>query len=445
VRVATLPGRIAEYWPCGDCNHNFRQEGYASKGSPDTILAYECMQADSFREIHTRAIGGRVFDVGDGDRDGLGDIICQGRESHIIDDYESVAPDSFPSRLVWQESIFAHQADFARFTDLDRDGHPEITVLWRDTGIAVYANHGDNNYAEVQFLPGAEGQFAVGDFDGDSLTEIAFQAGGLVSVLEVFECDGDNHYVQVCSLAYKNYADSWYEAEAYWIAAANNLEGDGRPDIISMRRRLYNETDSCCIRIFEEPVHDEFVCVCSLMREFDGNYDLAVAAGDVEGDGRNLFAFTASDGIDLMKNTSPGQYEEVWHLDKQAEWIHFFDINGDGRCELIVPADSTYIYEDTSGLGVAETFKPTGVRSIAVEPTVSRRGWPAIFTGIPDGATIEVHNLAGRLVRTQLLQSGPSWTWNLRDQHGDFVPAGTYFAVIRSREKSTSLKLCVVK
>jgi hypothetical protein len=38
-----------------------------------------------------------------------------------------------------------------------------------------------------------------------------------------------------------------------------------------------------------------------------------------------------------------------------------------------------------------------------------------------------------------------AWTWNLRDQHGDLVSAGTYFAVIRSKGKATSLKLCVVK
>jgi hypothetical protein len=85
------------------------------------------------------------------------------------------------------------------------------------------------------------------------------------------------------------------------------------------------------------------------------------------------------------------------------------------------------------------------VRSIAVEPTVSRRDWPAIFTGLPDGATVEVHSMAGRLVRVHSLKVGPSWTWDLRDQAGNLVPAGTYFAVVRSKGRSTSLKLCLVK
>ena len=113
---------------------------------------------------------------------------------------------------------------------------------------------------------------------------------------------------------------------------------------------------------------------------------------------------------------------------------------------MIISAESTSIWEDTSGLAGATIPKPPPwARSIAVEPTVSRRGWPAIFTGIPDGATVEVHNLAGRLVRTQPQLRQPSWTWDLSDQAGNLVPAGTYFAVIRSKEKATSLKLCIVK
>ena len=94
---------------------------------------------------------------------------------------------------------------------------------------------------------------------------------------------------------------------------------------------------------------------------------------------------------------------------------------------------------------MAEMAKSRLESRVSAVPTVLRLGATPLFSGIPTDAAVEIHGVDGRLVRRQPQVRQPSWTWDLRDQAGNFVPAGTYFAVIRSKGKSTSLKLCLVK
>jgi hypothetical protein len=325
---------------------------------------------------------------------------------------------------------------------LDRDGLPEIVCSGNhNREFQVYENRGDNSYEDVHFPDhDVDGDFGVGDFDGDSLTELV--AGDMDGNIRVFECIGDDQYAQVCSLGFGP-----NEVSAYHTAASRHIDMDGRPGFISQRRFWGPENDSCRIRIFREPAHGQFVCDTVMDFEYPLMAERCVAAGDLDGDSVDEIAISTGYDVRLFKCVALRTWEQVWQWNHGSiPWIRFFDINQDGRNEMIISAESTYIWEDTSGLSSVGIPKPPPwVRSIAVTPTVGRRGWPAIFTGIPDETVIEVHDLAGRLVRTQALSKGPNWTWDLRDHDGKPVPAGTYFAVIRSKERLASLKLCIVK
>jgi hypothetical protein len=443
VRVAAIPGYYGGCLPCGDGNHNGLAEVVGAYGrpigDPETLRIAERTSGDSFREFRTGLRTGTVLDMGDGDRDGLCDILTS-PEWNTVQVWEATSPDSFPSHMVWDTQPHGGVTN-AQFCDLDRDVMPEIvTSNDHGGGFSVYEYRGDNRYDDIHFPDyEVDGDFGVGDFDSDGLTELV--AGDIDGNLRVFECTGDDQYAQVCSLEFPN------ETESYRMAAARHIDVDGRAGFISQRRFWGGETDSERVRIYEEPVHNQFVCVCSLDFRFPWYSGHCVAAGDVDGDSIDEIAISSGLDVRLYKCVALHTWEQVWQWDHGTiPWIRFYDINQDTRNEMIISAESTFIWEDTSGLGAAEIPKPPPwVRSIAVKPTVSRLGWPAIFTGIPDGATVEVHNLAGRLVRTLSLRTGPSWTWNLCDQSGNLVPAGTYFAVIRSRERLVSLKLCVVK
>ena len=85
------------------------------------------------------------------------------------------------------------------------------------------------------------------------------------------------------------------------------------------------------------------------------------------------------------------------------------------------------------GFTLEEFTRPLAQPSALVQPSITRFGMPILFTGIPVGAAIEVFSLNGRLVcRTPAVRQS-NWTWDLRDQAGNLVPAGTYFAVVRSK------------
>jgi hypothetical protein len=358
--------------------------------------------------------------------------------------WEAAALDSFPSQLVWEYTP-PWTVEYAQWCDLDRDGLKEIVFnSLNGDGVYVFENQGDNQYVEVPFprrvgVADISGTFVVGDFDSDGRTELV--GGNANGDLLAYECTGDDQYARVCSLSY--YPD---EIEDYNHAVANDMDLNGHLELVSLFRRWNMPGDSCMVRIYEEPVHNQFVCVCSLTYAYNWFTGGCVATGDVDGDGVDEFAVSTGRDLRLFKCYGPGQYAQTWQLNQGGiPWMRFFDINDDHREELIVSLDTTFIYEDTNGLGSAVFEKLPRLHSAAVRPTIARLGAPVLFSGLPNGSDIEVLSLDGRLVRRTQGVRQSTWTWDLRDQSGNLVPAGTYFAVIRSKGKSTSLKLCLVK
>jgi hypothetical protein len=390
--------------------------------------------------IRTEMHPGYARAVGDGDGDSLMELVAGYGEQLRI--WESVAFDSLPSRLVLDTQL-AGQADQVGCYDLDGDGHAEYWVA-ADGPMVVLESRGNDSFGSVPF-PSSQGgpavSFAVADFDNDGKMEVAYPRsddGGL----SFFECEGDNQYRLSDTMMWPE-GQSW---SGYWCTTANDMDRNGLVEFVSNSEGWNEQLGYCLVRIVEEPVHDSFVCVCTLNLRFNGNCG-SVAAGDVDGDQIDEFAVSTGDEVRLFKCSGLAQYQQVWQVNKAVtgDEIQFFDLNNDGRDELLFSSDSTYIYEDTVGLGVAE-FTRMPVKSPAkVSPSVARLGASLLFSGIPPGADIEVLSLDGRLVSRASGVRQSTWSWNLRNQSGSLVPAGTYFAVIRSREKSTSLKLCVVK
>jgi hypothetical protein len=230
------------------------------------------------------------------------------------------------------------------------------------------------------------------------------------------------------------------------VAAAHDMDLDGWPDIIAVGADT--GPDNMAVVVCEASGHHRYHQVWEQDRpDFSpGDYGNPISVGDVDGDLAEEFAVNSANGtIVLFKCTGLHTYEQVWSFATTGTYLRLYDINNDGRSEIIFDGpQGTEIWEDTEGLGVAELSKFSLESPVKVSSSVARLGASLLLSGIPPGADIEVHSLDGRLVsRTQVRQS--TWTWNLRNQSGNLVPAGTYFAVVRSKGKATSLKLCVVK
>ena len=445
VKVATLPRYFAGFWPCYDANHNGRPDVFGTYGPQDAARLLVCEQTwgNRFRIDSTGLPTGRILDVSDVNSDSLCYMLAwQNWLGPIFQVWKAVSPDSYPTRLVSVDTPPFSNIYYGQFYDLTGDGRKEILIS--GFGLFVYKDLGQDSWVRIPFPRRTVNEdiyriFAVGSFGPDHRTEIV--GGNDGGEILLYKCFGGDSFARVCSLNYHPNSIS-----DYWHAAANDMDSSGWPKIISLFRRMDTQTESCWVRMYEEHIPNQLACVCSLTYEYSPG-DGCVAAGNVDGSGRDMFA--VSNGIDvrLFRSTGLHQYAETWRVNWRAVcWMRFYDVNLDDRDELIISCgDSTYIYEDTAGLGVSEFNRLPQAQAASVQPTVARLGIPVQFCGISPSSDIEVHSLDGRLVRKTKGVRQSSWTWDLRNQAGSLVPAGTYFAVVRARGKSTSLKLCLVK
>jgi hypothetical protein len=449
-RIAQFGNRLDNNFPCGDANHNGRNEVFGAPAPlAESLIVFECRDRKYFERINAGFIpsSGDIWAYGDGDRDSLMELVGmpQGGTAVI---YESSAPDRFPTDSVWGVRPVPGVVGFTRplYTDLDQDGRSELTLNVGGHGIWLFENSGDNQYESAAVLVdnppsplATYGDFDVGDLDRDGKLEL--MTGKSSHWLCVYEATGsDNQY----ELTMKESTDT---EENYHVAFANDMDHNYWPEFVVLGRWMHGGGDSMKLMVYEAFGPNQYHRVWEQFRsDFDPFGWHNISVGDVDGDGTEEFCVANGYGVVLYKSNGPASYEQVWSYDTCNAFVRLFDINSDGRAEVIFDSgDSCNIWEDTSGLGIAEFARLSVRTTAAIQPTIARLGMPVVLSDIEPDAAVEIHAVDGRLVcrRPQVRQ--PNWTWNLRDQAGNLVPAGTYFAAIRSRERLASLKLCIVK
>jgi len=463
-RVAIIPQHLNDRYHspclCGDADHDGQVEIYGVDYRPGDhpVSGFERVWANQYARIPLDVQVNRLLSgIGDGDNDSLVELLVVNNElgNDSVSIVESPDSRSYPSITVWKCGI--PPSDLAipfGYTDLDRDGRPEIAVgrAWYgappDGGIVLYENTGDNRYDSVAFLSCPYVQhytfrcMDTGDFDRDGLCELAAGTNWFVYVFEA--TGGDNQYAlsAVCTLA----VDTDF---VYYLSSANDMDLDGRPEYVLMS---YPGYDYIKLAVYESGSHAKYRQVWQRLVQGPPLFsDIGMSVGDVDGDSTNEFAYSVQGFTEIFKCCGPDQYEPVWSIDSGTGLCRLFDVNRNGRAELILDEgrDSLHahcnIYEDTAGLSVAAPPEFEQKRTAAAAASIVSLNVMAAFTGLPPDVAIEIHGIDGRLVSRASGVRQSSWTWDLRNQAGNLVPAGTYFAVVRSKGKSTSLKLCVVK
>jgi hypothetical protein len=448
--------RIAQFehlggsYPCGDANHNGRYEVYGENynRTPDSIIAYEYEGYNQFQRIVTGGLSLEgTWAFGDGNGDSLDEVVGLGRGASVVI-IKSRTDTSYPIDSVWgaDPNPSAPNYPYPKYMDFFRDGHRELAMLAEGLGVCVFENTGINQYSLAAVLGdtvpdvGPDGDFDVGDLGQDSLMELV--AGSTNYWFYVFKATGQDHQYAMTRCSTETFFN-------YNVAVALDMDHDGLPEIIVVGHSPQGGPEYEELMIYEAMARGGYHEVWGQSHSdwYEGGYGNPISVGDVDGDGTGEFAVNTGAGtIALFKCTGPQTYSQVWTFNTTGTYLRLFDIKRDGRAQVIFDGpNGTEIWEDTEGLGVAEFSKFSQASPVKVSPSVVRLGASLLLSGIPPDADIEVLSLDGRLVtRTQGVRQ-PTWTWNLRDQSRNFVPAGTYFAVIRSKGRSISLKLCVVK
>ena len=200
-----------------DLNHDGHREFVIRADKADIwtslFAVYQSPANDAFDLVHTIPVsvpGSSSYypsDVGDGDGDGLSELLAYGRTLNDFDVriYESPTPSSFPSVVSWQLADDWWPVG-ALIADTDADARSEIVVAGQtynnENRIAVYENTANNAYQQTYYqafpsMHTSQSMTVGSDIDGDGHSEILF--GGLTAAtatVYMVENTGDDEYTQ---------------------------------------------------------------------------------------------------------------------------------------------------------------------------------------------------------------------------------------------------------
>jgi len=416
--IATVPLGPGFQLPCGDADHDGCREFYASPGRPDwPLFVAEHTGNNCFDTFRLTSGSAAAKYLGDADSDGLSDLVILYAAGIAI--LESPDSASLPSVLVWRESPPDISSSNAIIADLDMDS--ARAVVWAypfDQTTVVSENVADNEYRSRRFPWGAPSSLIqTPDLDRDGRPELVL---------------GDYQFVSVCepvaddSLVRRIRFDvsAWY-VDA--LAAAPDLDHDGLAELVAL--------DGTNVSVIEFPADDSLRVVWTC-RVGGSWYDRSVAVGDVDGDSTHELMVGNGDSVFLYRCTGDDQYERFWAGGRGFRVATLYDINSDGRDELlhgIVNTDVTVIRAWLQ-VGIEERAR-AALERVTVSPSVARRSEIVRVAGLPASAECEVVDASGRIVA--------------RTTSGIWRPAscvaGAYFVRIRVGSQAVVRKVLVVE
>jgi hypothetical protein len=242
--------------------------------------------------------------------------------------------------------------------DFDNDGLMDIVALSRNTGTLTFYRHKETGgFAVLGSLSVGFGRYsaalAAADFNGDGKLDflvVNYRSRNLVMALGT----GSDVLpdVTIVPLSFETASDTPVSA------AVADFNADGRPDIaIASSHMPYLEVLLGDGTGKFQPIEASLPSPFGLSRRPPRGR--AVAAGDLNGDGRPDIALVSTEGtVALFFGTTGGGFvfEMEFGVSPNAAGIALADLNGDGRLDLTIvddASDSVQILRGTSGGGFA--------------------------------------------------------------------------------------------
>ena len=268
---------------------------------------------------------------------------------------------------------------------------------------------------------------AVADFNGDGKLDVAVSYSTMASA-------PPHAGVVAVYLQDPTHSGSFLTPVNYNVGndpvalAAGDLNGDGKPDLVSVNTILsaYGTGSSSVSVLLQDPVHaGQFL---SATQYPTGFAPFGVAIGDLNGDGRPDLAVADTTGISILlqSSTAAGQFLPLTTIavgSGGTAGVAIADVNGDGKPDLVATSsDLIVLMQDPAGPG---NFLAPSHYTVGAQPyavTVQDLN----SDGRPDVAVANLGSADGTVAASlSVLLQNPA-------NPGNFLPANNYATGIRS-------------
>ena len=318
-----------------DLNKNGRLELITAEMGTNLAHIFEIEDNGSFRRIFSFTEPFLPRAIADTDNDGLMEILCNPPNVAFL--LEQSAQGEFPTERIWEVPGKWGIA----IADTDTDGTPEIFTRDDTTNaILIYEADGDNTYNNTATLENPtlgsnriSPNFAIGDFDGDGLTDILI--GDSDGDIFTYEAIGNNQYKRTWTTTLPEGSPELF--------AAGDMDGDGKAEFaICAKAGTMVGTIELDIRyhhwlltVFSADGNDTYrpVWTQRIHDVRDGGNGMAIA--DVNNDGRNELCIAVAPNFYLVQYDGV-DYRPIWHHSATNTFNPIVaDINGEGANALL--------------------------------------------------------------------------------------------------------------
>ena len=432
----------------GDADRNGRPELYANKKGAPGLVVFEHRVGNRFDTLYVPGAFGRLWCIGDADGDGRDELLTQfSAHPYYVGPalYKVRDAGRFPDSLVWADStmIGMEQSRLCAIHDLDGDSLFEVSapvgsvsVVLMEFARVLFEYRGGNRYDSIatlvievgpdRFVSPTQQICITDDLDGNGRPELC--GGTLNGWLSIWESVADDLFVCV----YAELAAPDWGGVVTGAAAGPDIDRDGRPEVFFSA--LTDE--GWVLMMYEAFGIGTFERVWqTTMSGGDKWSDSRLAVGDLDGDSVPELVATTGSHVLVYKCAGNDSFHLWWRHEAEGIEVTVYDINGDGRNELIFEHDNGIEVWKYGSIGVAE-HERRRLAAVSVEPSVVRVGASVRLVGLPEAAGVSLLDVTGRVVRASEVRGEYLATRGLG--------AGTYFLRVESGPHAVHHKLLVV-